>query len=59
MKAIICEKYNSIEHLKIKEVAIPKVGPNDVLIKIKASTVASGDSVVRTADNPFVRVTFV
>lgn len=57
MKAIVCEKYGSTRYLQIKEIPTPLVKKNDVLIKIKASTVASGDCVVRNA-SPFVRLAF-
>ncbi|ALR99963.1 NADPH:quinone reductase [Enterococcus silesiacus] len=58
MKAIVCEGYGSSELLKIKEVPTPTVKPNELLIKIGASTVASGDCVVKNAANPFVKIVF-
>ncbi|MGG5372754.1 NAD(P)-dependent alcohol dehydrogenase [Enterococcus sp. AZ196] len=58
MKAIVCEKYGSTEHLKIKELSIPKVKENDILVRVLATTVASGDCVVKNASNPFVRIIF-
>lgn len=58
MKAIVCEGYGSSDLLKIKESPIPTVKPNELLIKIKATTVASGDCVVKNAANPFVKIAF-
>jgi len=54
MKAIEMSKYGSTEFLKIVEVKkrpLPK--ENEVLIKIHATSVASGDARIRRAD-PFI-----
>jgi NADPH:quinone reductase-like Zn-dependent oxidoreductase len=37
MKAVVFEEHGGVEVLQYKEVAEPKVGPNDVLIRVKAS----------------------
>lgn len=58
MKAIVCEGYSSSELLKIKEVPTPTVKSNELLIKIEAATVASGDCVVKNAANPFIKIVF-
>ncbi|WP_207696714.1 hypothetical protein DOK67_0001978 [Enterococcus sp. DIV0212c] len=58
MKAIVCESYGSAEALKIKDIQTPIIKPNELLIKIKATTLASGDCVVKNATNPFIRIMF-
>lgn len=47
MKAVICERYGPPEVLKIKEVAKPSPKTHEVLIRIKAAAVNSGDVRVR------------
>jgi len=43
MKAVICPKYGPPEVLQIREVAKPIPNSNQILIRIMASTVNSGD----------------
>ena len=54
MKAVICEKYGSIDHLKVKKVNKPIPKPNEVLIKIYSTTVTSGDAKLRSANFPLL-----
>lgn len=57
MKAVICTKFGSPEVLEIQEITKPIPKYNQILVKINATTINSGDTRVRSLDfNGFMRV---
>lgn len=52
MQAAVVERYGPPEAVQVKEVPKPKPGARDVLIKVHAASVSSGDWRMRTATLP-------
>jgi putative PIG3 family NAD(P)H quinone oxidoreductase len=52
MKAIIVKEYGGPEQLKVGELSIPTIGPDDLLVKIEASAVNRADLLQRAGKYP-------
>ncbi len=53
MRAAVYERYGPPDVVEVKDVPKPIIRDNEVLIKIRATTVSSGDWRVRSLDMPF------
>lgn len=58
MKAAICTQYGQPEVLELREVEQPQPQDHQILVKIHASSVTSGDARIRRADPAIVRLIF-
>ncbi|MFF2911176.1 NAD(P)-dependent alcohol dehydrogenase [Paenibacillus sp. NPDC057934] len=58
MKAAICTKYGGPDVVQIQEVKTPSVQDDQVFIKVHATTVTSGDCVLRTSKMLLMRLLF-
>ncbi len=58
MRAIINTSYGTPNVLRLNEVDRPALGPNDVLVRVHASTVTHGDRRLRAADFPGIGAIF-
>lgn len=56
MKAAVCTRYGPPEVLQIKDVEKPVPKDDQILVRVRATTVTSGDSRVRRADPFLVRL---
>lgn len=56
MKAVVCEKYGPPEALAIKDVPKPSPRADEVLIRIRASTVTATDCLIRKGEPAWSRV---
>jgi NADPH:quinone reductase-like Zn-dependent oxidoreductase len=54
MKAIVCAQYGSPVVMQLRDVPKPVPKPNEVLIKIHAATVTTGDCEIRRFDIPIL-----
>ncbi len=56
MKAIVCTKYGPPEVLQLREVEKPAPKSNEVLIKVKATSVTAADCMMRRGDTLLSRI---
>jgi NADPH:quinone reductase-like Zn-dependent oxidoreductase len=56
MKAVVCDRYGPPDVLRLDEVERPVPGPDEVLIRIRATTVNRSDCHYRAGTPPFARL---
>jgi len=56
MKAVICDRYGPPDILRLEDVERPVPGPDEVLIRIRATTVNRSDCHYRLGTPPFARL---
>ncbi len=56
MKAVVVNKYGSADVLKVKEIAMPEPKPDEILVKIKATSVTAAHCAMRTGKPLFGRL---
>jgi NADPH:quinone reductase-like Zn-dependent oxidoreductase len=56
MKAVVCDRYGPPDILRLEDVQRPVPGPDEVLIKIRATTVNRSDCHYRMGTPPFARL---
>jgi NADPH:quinone reductase-like Zn-dependent oxidoreductase len=52
MRAAVYDRFGGPEVVRLAEIAVPRPGPNDVLIRVVASTVSAADHRMRARDLP-------
>jgi NADPH:quinone reductase-like Zn-dependent oxidoreductase len=52
MKAVVYTQYGSSDVLQLRDVAKPTPGDNEVLIRVRATTVTIGDTIMRSLNMP-------
>jgi NADPH:quinone reductase-like Zn-dependent oxidoreductase len=52
MKAAVYRRYGAPDVIRIEDVPRPKPGPNDLLVRVRATTVSAGDARLRSARVP-------
>ena len=56
MKAVVCDRYGPPEVLRLEDVERPVPGPDEVLIRIRATTVNRSDTETRAGTPPVARL---
>ena len=56
MKAVVCDRYGPPEVLRLEDVERPVPGPDEVLVRIRATTVNRSDTETRAGTPPLARL---